>query len=156
MSDISLVQHKNLILIPTLKAIGLYSPSAVNLVLGTALAESNLTYIQQLTGQAHGMTQMEQLTHDDCWINYLKYKVGLANLIKGYCSTTVPDVTIMEWNRRYDFAMCRIKYLRSSQPLPDANDATALANYHKINYNSALGKANPVANIPLFELAIKA
>src|SRR5690348_6143324 len=63
---------------PTLSFIGLDSPSARALLLGTAIQESGLAYVSQLgddiPGPGLGLFQMEKATHDwlldkvlPCW-----------------------------------------------------------------------------------------
>lgn len=60
-------QLKHLIVAPALAALGLGGDSAVNLVTGTALAESRAAYVRQLGGgPALGLWQMGPATHDDC------------------------------------------------------------------------------------------
>ena len=65
-------QFTRLIIRPALKIIGLDFRAAEELLLGTALQESRLTYLHQLGGgPALGLFQMEPGTHDDIWTNYL-------------------------------------------------------------------------------------
>ncbi len=45
---INTTQFRDLVVRPTLKQINLYSASAVELLMGTAVQESRLTYLQQL------------------------------------------------------------------------------------------------------------
>lgn len=156
-----LYQLKYRIIKPTLQNANLYSDTAVNLVLGTFIAESNCELIEQVInynpmvfGPALGFGQMEPFTHDDCWNNFLKYKPDLADLIKGLCNIIKQDSNLLKTNINYMVLMTRIKYLRAKQTLPKANDALALATYHKVNYNSLLGKADISANIPKFQKAI--
>ena len=69
-------QFRNLIIEPTLEAIGMNSTSAVELLLGTMATESWAgTYIKQIkNGPALGVYQMEPATHDDIVINYLNHR----------------------------------------------------------------------------------
>jgi hypothetical protein len=59
-------------------------------------------------------------------------------------------------NLPYGAAICRLKYLRAPQALPNPKDAAAMAAYHKQIYNTALGAADFVTNTPLFQQAIDA
>lgn len=128
-----------------LQRIALWSQVAENLLVGTALQESLLTYTQQVGGgPALGYFQMEPVTHDDCWNNYLKYRATLSSkirsLIQGDDGTGIPDAKIMIDNPYYAAAMARVKYLRMPNPLPtDPNDIMGLANYWKQWYNTPLG-----------------
>jgi len=55
-------QFIDLIIEPTLEELGMFSAAASELVLGTAIQESRLTYIKQLgTGPALGVCQMEPI-----------------------------------------------------------------------------------------------
>src|SRR3546814_2659167 len=69
---------------PTLERIGLYSPAAANLLLGTALTESTIggaTCLVQRGGPALGVYQIEPATHRVCWQNFLVYRDGLRSKI---------------------------------------------------------------------------
>jgi len=134
---------------PVLQRLALWSQVAENLLVGTALQESLLTYTQQLGGgPALGYFQMEPVTHDDCWTNYLKYRAVLAgkvrSFIQGDKGSGTPDCKIMIDNPYYAAAMARIKYLRIPSSLPtDPDDIMALGNYWKQWYNTPLGKGQP-------------
>jgi len=152
-------QLKALIVGPVLQAMGLYSTSAVNLVTGTALAESKAAYlVQSGGGPALGLWQMEPATHDDCWVNFLDFfpDAAFTLALEAMLTKDIPSVQQLVGNLRYACGMARIRYYRASPPLPNAKDAAALSAYHKANYNSALGAANAAANVVWFEQAIAA
>lgn len=134
---------------PVLQRLALWSQVAENLLVGTALQESLLTYtVQQGGGPALGYFQCEPATHDDIWNNYLKYRTTLASKVRSFIQnddgTTPPDAKIMIDNPYYSAAMARIKYLRSPLPLPaDPDDIMALANFWKTVYNTVLGAGKP-------------
>ena len=68
-------QLRTRIVRPTLQVIGLWSPSAENLVMGTAMQESRCTYLKQLgKGPAIGIFQMEPMTFQDIYDNFLSYQ----------------------------------------------------------------------------------
>ena len=57
---------------PALTKINLWSRSAEELVLGTAIVESGLTYLKQRgEGPALGLWQIEPATHEDLYTNFL-------------------------------------------------------------------------------------
>ncbi|HUK41538.1 MAG TPA: hypothetical protein VLX11_10850 [Candidatus Acidoferrales bacterium] len=119
--------------------------AAEKLLLGTAIQESLLIHRQQLGGgPALGLFQMETATHDDCWNNYLKFRVPLANRVK---QTLEPgqkaQAVVMKVNDRYAAAMCRVRYMRVSAALPSGDDIEAMANYWKEHYNTPLGAGTP-------------
>lgn len=157
----SLTNIKWGLIAPALKEIGLYSDTALNLVTGTGLVESGYRVTAQTGGgPALGWFQMEPVTYQDCWDNYLKYRSELSSRILFLVSThetqkATPDARILESNHPFSAAMCRVKYLRVPAPLPP-NDAASLSLYHKKYYNTMLGKANATKNIPLFQAAIDA
>lgn len=148
---------------PTLKEIGLYSDTALNLVTGTGLVESGYkTTVQYGGGPALGWFQMEPETYEDCWSNYLVYRKGLAQkillLLPGNLSpaSSYPHPPSSDLiYPAYAAAMCRVKYLRVPAPLPP-NNAVSLSLYHKRYYNTMQGKADATKNIPLFQAAIDA
>jgi len=119
--------------------------AAEKLLLGTAIQESLLIHRQQLGGgPALGLFQMETATHDDCWNNYLKFRVQLANRVK---QTLEPgqkaQAAVMKINDRYAAAMCRVRYMRVAEALPSGDDIEAMANYWKEHYNTPLGAGTP-------------
>lgn len=136
-------QFRVYIVRPVLEHLRLHSFAAENLLIGTALQESRLSYVRQLgAGPAIGIYQMEPATHDDIWRNYLAYHHGLAALVR---TLELPgwyggEAIEMAGNMYYATAMCRIHYRRVSAPLPAADDVHGLARYWKRHYNTALGK----------------
>ncbi|WP_367159322.1 hypothetical protein ABUE34_08480 [Kozakia baliensis] len=159
MEGVDISQFKHLIVVPTLAALGLGSPSAVNLVTGTALAESRGAYLRQINGgPALGFWQMEPATHDDCWENFLNFPAQsrLKRVLEGMLSNDLPKCAQLVGNLRYASAMARIRFYRVGAPLPMADDAMELSLYHKQHYNTYRGAADPAANAPLFRRAVQA
>ena len=136
-------QFVEYIIRPTLKEIGYYSEAAENLLIGTAVQESHLVYIQQIKGPAVGVYQCEPNTYNDMWENYINYRSPLTQNLRSIASkrysTTDIDVKELHGNLNYATAICRVHYMRVSEPLPDANDVQGMAAYWKRYYNTALG-----------------
>jgi hypothetical protein len=156
MNGINIGQLKYCVVEPAISALGLNSAAALNLVTGTALAESGGVYLKQLgTGPALGLWQVEPATEQDIWTNFLKYRADLSSRVHGLLcgGPTTPQLV---WNLAYCAAICRLKYYRAPDALPGARDAAAMADMHKRIYNSALGAADPAVNTPLFQAAIDA
>lgn len=151
MYGVNVSQMKSLVR-DTLKAIWPNTTeNAVNLVLGTAMAESRLSYIRQLNGPALGFFQMEPNTFNDIKVNFLAYRNPLLNRIKVFVGCDlVPEALI--WNLRLAIIMCRLQYLRAAGSLP--TDAASMAAYHKCNYNTVCGKADASQNVHIFQDAI--
>ncbi len=136
-------QLRELIVVPTLGHLGLYSEDAVVLLMNTARQESRLRWIQQLgNGPAVGIWQMERVTHDDIWANYLAYREDLADKVRQLAIGTkqVPDAAQMAGNLFYACAMARVHYLRVPHMLPSADNLSAQAAYWKQYYNTELGR----------------
>ena len=143
------------IIIPTLKLCNRYaypqldSPEAVDLIYGTALAETGLRTLLQEHGPALGYWQMEPEDHDDLWTNYIASKPGLQNLIATVCKINPhlihQDEDIgksnhpLVWNLRYACLMCRIHYYREKDAIPDTVEEQA--NMWVKDYNKG-GKAS--------------
>ncbi|QQG36812.1 MAG: hypothetical protein HYS17_03310 [Micavibrio aeruginosavorus] len=133
-------QFRDYIAVPALGRINAYSRAAEQLVIGTALAESGLMFLQQIgRGPARGLFQMEPATHDDIWERYLSKKLGLLNDLK---SLLIRDMDLhdqLRGNLFYAAAMCRIHYMRFKEPLPEANNWAGMAAYWKKYYNTPAG-----------------
>lgn len=127
---------------PALTAIGLDSPAAEQLLLATALQESDLrTTVQMGGGPALGYFQMEPATHDDIWANFLRYRDPLAGRLRALAGSAAgtPPAALLATRHRYAAGMTRVHYLRVSAPMPPAGDAAAMAAYWKDHYNTAGG-----------------
>jgi len=112
-----------------LKENDLYSPAAVNLLLGTAAIESQFgTYLKQITGPALSAFQIEPAT-----FRYLKEKY--ADKVPAWATEKY-----LEWDLRLAIIVARLKYLSIKYPLPTADDIKALAHYWKQYYNTPAGK----------------
>lgn len=129
-------QLREYVIRPTLKELGAYSESAEELLMLTAATESLCgKYLHQVGGPALGIYQMEPATHDDLWVNYLKYKPALAEKVARYGH----EARELPGNLYYATAMARIHYLRRPEALPSAMDERGLASYWKTWYNTHLG-----------------
>jgi hypothetical protein len=138
---LDIVQFRVNVVRPVLAAIGGEGRAAENLVLGTALQESNLSYLRQLgDGPARGVYQMEPATHDDIWDNYLRYRAELRDAVIDFEVPGQDRHDQLIWNLAYATAMCRVHYRRVSEPLPGAEDIAGLGAYWKQHYNTPLGR----------------
>jgi hypothetical protein len=134
------------------------SRAALVLVLGTAITESKLTYLDQLDamdkpGPAYGLFQMEERTHEDIWDNYLRFNHSLRAVMFSFVAS-VPNVRDLRTHLLYAAAMCRVHYRRVPAALPAADDARGMAAYWKAHYNTHLGKGTVEKALPDFQRAI--
>ena len=143
---IDVEQFRTLVVRPVLQTLSAYSPAmntpaAENLLVGTAIQESHLTYLAQLGGgPALGVMQIEPNTHDDAWTNFINARSNLSELVLQYATGGKQGAQQLPHNLAYSVAMARIVYWRQQQPMPtDAGDLNALAQYWKDHYNTAGG-----------------
>ena len=135
---------RELIVRPVLQYLGMYSPAAEELMMGTMAHESLMgKYSRQIKGPAQGFFQVEPLTEQDNWDNYLKYRPELADKVKTLMRLAPESADALVTNPLYCCAHARIKYFRAAPPLPAADDIQGLAQYWKDHFNSVLGKGDP-------------
>lgn len=122
--------------------------SARLMLLGTAVQESLLKHVEQLPdkrgkrGPALGYFQMEPITHNDIWENYLKYKPMFAAQIvhiAGFASG-VPKPALLKFHPIYAATMARVHYRRKPGNIPSAGNINGMAAYWKKHYNTPSGK----------------
>jgi hypothetical protein len=143
--SISCQQLKDLIIIPTISAIGLYSPDALQLLVGTAAQETQLgTYIAQIgigTNGGLGIYQCEKPTYNDIWDNVVQNNVAMRAKIKLYLGydgkpshlRLISDIALAT-------VIARLHYYRVGESLPSGKNVEAMARYWKKYYNTRLGK----------------
>lgn len=162
--------YKDLIVTPTLVYLSSYnlkikSDEAIDLLAGTAMAESDLIHTKQIGGPALSLLQIEPSTHDDCFTNYLdfpsrkKLRALISTLIWGRDKYD-NRLRNLEQNQLYACAIARVKYWRVKEAIPKYKGdidayAMALSQYHKKYYNSVLGKADAEKNFDKFKIVAK-
>lgn len=147
---------------PTLDRIGLPSRQADVLVLGTALVESRLRYVDQIDkadkpGPAFGVYQCEGPTHAALHRKFLvRYPELRAKVLRlaGSYTSDFPDPGELVFNLAYATAICRVHYRDVQAPLPAMSDAAAMADYHKRYYNTYSGKTRTEESVRHFQYAI--
>lgn len=142
---INVKQFRDMVISNTLAILpGCQGTAATNLLLGTAIQESRLTYLAQLDGDsdnydnALGLYQMERATHDDIWENYLAFRPELGDAVR-HMTGWEPRFEELVGNLWYATAMTRIHYRRVPTPLPEWNDVEGMADYWKEHYNTFEG-----------------
>lgn len=150
-------QFRQYIVRDTLKLTPWWSQAAENLLLGTALVESNLIYLAQLgriSNGGLGVYQCEKATYNDV-CHYLKQRPELASPILQLCHyDDFPPAEHLIHDLRLATFICRMHYWRVPEALPKLDDAPGLANYHKRFYNSASGKTDTGKSTRLFQFVV--
>ena len=140
---IDLGQFREYVIDPVLEEMSMYSVAASELLLGTAIQESRLTYLVQLGGgPALGVFQMEPATFRDIWTNYLAYRPSISKSVQSIAGVTAAEHATakqMVWHLAFAAAMCRVHYRRVAEAMPPAGDRPAQAAYWKEYYNTPLG-----------------
>lgn len=166
---IDIEQFRTLVVRPTLQHLGLHSVAAETLLLGTALAESRLQYLQQIGGgPALGVYQVEPATHRDVFANFLVYRTPLRHCVFTLSSgrpktaieangTTVmvPHDHELIGNLAYATAIARLVYFRQKSPLPAAEDLQGLGAYWKQHYNTYRGAGTVEKFVEIYTTHIK-
>ena len=142
----NLGQYKQHVVLPTLSLLDPdipFSNAAVNLILLTAIQESDLTYLEQVGGGgALGFCQMEPSTESSLWQNYINRKPELKEKLLTLTLREIDRELNLKTNLVYQVAMARIKYYPDSMALPDLHDIEGMAKYYKRIYNTFKGKAD--------------
>ncbi len=119
-----------------------YSQAAENLLVGTALQESRLTYLKQHgNGPALGIYQIEPKTHIDLWENFINYRKSLISSVLEYTPSLPALDAQLITNLGYATIIARLIYWRVAEPMPKSDDLEGLAKYYKKYYNTLAGKA---------------
>ena len=144
---------RTLVIAPTLRAIGMWSQAAENLLVGTWFQESSVaghTRLKQINGPALGGFQIEPATHTDNWENFLKFRPELRDLVLSFvpprarnARNWVDHNQLIE-NLPYAAIQARIKYYRIPAALPQADDIQGLAEYWDRYYNCNPQHGRPI------------
>ena len=130
---------------------GVNTPAAIELLMGTAAAESALgTYLYQFNnGPAMGPFQMERKTHIWLW-DYLQRRPRIATYIQKVCP--YPNDYKLRFDLGYQIVMTRLKYWTIPESLPDPKDIEAMARYWKKYYNTSEGKGTIGSFVNCYEI----
>lgn len=140
---------------PALTGINLWSQSAENLLVGTALAESRLKWLHQVGGgPAMGVFQMEPRTHKDLWTNWLRYRRGYLKYMQEHTRSLYDlhsRLDLLHADLAYAALCCRLQYRRFREVLPDHHDVAGLAQYWKTHWNTHEGDGKVETFVDLYE-----
>ena len=134
-------EFRTLVIKPVLAHLGTKyaTKEAVDILLATALAESNLSHLKQVHGPALGLYQMEWATFDDLQLSYLRYHPKLSEKFAQCFFPAAPWLTQFPSNLWAQTAAARLQYWRDSKPLP--TEPEAMAEYYLRVWNTPAGKA---------------
>ena len=130
---------------PTLKHLATVIPqlgsvASEQLMLGTALVESNLDALKQHGGgPALSVFQIEPATFDDIYERYLRARPALLMQIQDLRIKAFTPPEQLAGNPFFACGIARMKYWMIPEPLPPAGDLEALGHYWKRYYNTAEG-----------------
>lgn len=154
---IDVEQFSEYVLVPALTAVGLYSQGAHVLMLGTALIESNLEYLEQIgQGRALGVYQIEESTYKDLarYLNRYDNAKLKERCLSACYYVSWPAVDALIHNLKWATIMARVKFAMYPEPLPQWDDSQKMAQYYKKYYNTARGKAELTRCVINFDQAI--
>jgi hypothetical protein len=156
MDGLNASQFRRDVIAPVLHHIGLWSPEAETLLLGTAMVESRLHFIRQLkSGPALSVFQIEPPTYHDVFNNFLRFRPELREKVESLRSNFYPhELAHLELlgNMNYATAIARIVYRRAPGAIPVT--AAGMAHYYKRHYNTVLGASTVEGSTPFFERAM--
>ena len=136
----NLQQLQDHVIKPALSHIGMYSPAAAQLVMGTGLQESGFCYIVQVGGPAVGPYQIEPRTFMDLMDRIVMPRDALRIPVNQMIASWPDPLSQLATNWMFSSAMCRIFYRGIPTPLPGFGDLTRMAEYWKNHYNTFKGK----------------
>lgn len=138
---------------PVLQRMGMWSPAAEDLLIGTAAQESGLGYrLQQMgKGPAVGVFQMEPATAKDTIFRYIDardhreeiYETGFQIVNTAdidWKTVSIDAVTLkLQTDLAFAVATARMKYAMVPEALPQEGDIAGYAKYWKDHWNTHLG-----------------
>ncbi len=140
---INVEQLRELIILPALSKLQMYSDVARELLVFTCAAETNGgTYLKQIKGPALGIFQMEPRTYNDLWATFIRGRSNILMIMSGqFDAYRIPDEMRMVYDLQFAAAMARLFYKRVTEPLPEKIDPELLWEYYKKYWNTEAGKA---------------
>lgn len=133
------------------------SDDAVELLMLTAAQESHLgRYLWQVgNGPALGVFQVESNTHEDIFMNYLRFKPPVIDAVCHFKAEQLSSKDNMKGNLAYQVVIARLVYYRVPKRLPKKEDVDGMADYWKNFYNTHLGKGEPEEAIENYTRLVK-
>jgi len=124
---------------PVLERMHMYSKEAYNLLMGTALHESDgLKRVTQYVGPALGYWQMEPNTLFDLHDSYLNFRPERAAMLGNFSIPSMTEEDNLKGNHFFACAAARLQYYRQDGAIP--LDIVGQAKYWKEHWNTKHGK----------------
>lgn len=137
-------QLRELVIVPALEGVNLYSPEAEELLVAIAAQSDDEFYLKKTIDNdtALGIFQMPPQIHELLWDSVLMvdYHLGFK-VITSLNYTLRPSAEIMVYNLRYAAVMARIFWLRIKDPFPEIDDLEGIWSLYKRFWNDLSGKA---------------
>jgi hypothetical protein len=145
-------------IIPALGMLGLDSPVARNLVLGTAAQETGGRYLVQVPdGPALSFFQIEPATARDVLREVASLSPARYAVLETLQIPGLDPVAQLDCNLVYAAALCRLRYWIVPDALPTQADGVyGLAGYWKKFYNTDSGSGTPAEFVGNFATLIGA
>lgn len=132
-------QLRTHIIRPVLKTMVMWSQEAEDLLLGTAIHESDgMKRITQYSGPAVSYYQMEPETLHDLYDHYLRYHADKLAKLDKFKAPGLSQADNLKMNAAYATAAARLQYYRQPAPIPKTLEGQA--EYWKKFWNTELGK----------------
>lgn len=134
-------QFREFIIRPILQDMNLWSKEAEDLMLGTAIHESDgMARITQYNGPALSYYQMEPATLNDLYENFLDYRPEKKALLDQYKISHLSPEQNLITNMAYATAAARLNYYRVKESIPKSLNGQA--HYWKKYWNTIYGKGS--------------
>ena len=139
-------QFRELIIRPSLQAIGLYTEDAEELLVATMAHESKGgTYLAQLGGDsksALGIFQMEPATLHWLWLKIINSHSEIHTGMMGFITESSQNLDQeLVFNLYFSCQMARMRYYVCPSKIPAKGDLDGIWNIYKTYYNTSKGEA---------------
>lgn len=131
-------QFRKHVVSPVLAKMDMWSMDAENLLVGTAIHESDgMRRITQYNGPALSYYQIEPDTLDDLYNNFLVYRPEMKELLDDFKIPSLSNNYNLMMNAAYATAAARLQYYRVKEAIPKSLEGQAA--YWKKYWNTEKG-----------------
>lgn len=129
-----LKQFDQFVLVPALNIVGLYSPNAHVLMLGTGAIESNYAKLQSFHGcPGMGFFNIHDSTYNEIYkyLNRHENRQLKETCLSSCLYTSWPNKSCLVYNLRWSVIVAILKYQMTNKPFPNHDNAENLAHFYK-------------------------